>query len=680
MSSDLDHLYELLPAIYRIRDAERSIPAPASGPTDEILEPLQALVSVLAQQARVLEENIEQLYDDPFIETCADWVVPYIGDLVGARPLHTPAGSGLSERADIANTIAYRRRKGTVAVLEQLAQDVTGWRSHVVEFFQHLITTQYLNHIRLTNLATPDLRQWEPLERLPTPFDSTNRTLEVRRIAPGRGRFNIPNVGIFLWRLEAYALDDVPATALDAERYRFNPLGIDTPLYTLPATEPTITHLSHPLNVPLPISRRVLDSDLESHTGSYVGLGLSLLVTVDGKAVPIVACDLSDQGAVWAHVPRATYAVDPVLGRLALPTSMPAGPHDVRVSYHYGFSADLGGGQYDRAATIDTTLEPLVLVPQADSLDHALGQSHSGAIEITDNATHGPGTATISVDAAAKLEVRAHDGRRPVVQLTKTLTATGGDEAELTIDGLVIVGGALEIDGNLRLLTLRHCTLVPGLGFAPDGSPAQPSAPSLVVKSAGTQVVVERSIVGGIRTVAGVAVQVTDSFVDAGDPANVAYAAIDGTGPGGPLEVEASTLIGRVHADSIPLASNAIFLAAPGAAPWEAPVRAERRQEGCVRFSWLPLESQVPRRYRCRPAAGDDPLRMRPSFTSLRYGDAAYGQLGPRCPDEIASGADDESEMGAFHLLYQPQREANLRIRLEEYLRFGLEAGIFYAS
>ena len=36
--------------------------------------------------------------------------------------------------------------------------------------------------------------------------------------------------------------------------------------------------------------------------------------------------------------------------------------------------------------------------------------------------------------------------------------------------------------------------------------------------------------------------------------------------------------------------------------------------------------------------------------------------------------------MGAYHLLFQPQREANLRIRLEEYLRFGLEAGVFFET
>ena len=43
-------------------------------------------------------------------------------------------------------------------------------------------------------------------------------------------------------------------------------------------------------------------------------------------------------------------------------------------------------------------------------------------------------------------------------------------------------------------------------------------------------------------------------------------------------------------------------------------------------------------------------------------------------------GADDGGEMGVLHALFQPQRETNLRVRLDEYLRFGLHAGFFYAS
>src|SRR5262249_54534186 len=114
----LDRLYKLLPAIYRVRDAEQGYP-------------LQALPRVIAEQVHVLEDNIAQLYDNWFIETAEDWVVPYIADLIGYRPVleagsasddTTAEGRGLNRvlipRREVANTVSYRRRKGTLAVLE----------------------------------------------------------------------------------------------------------------------------------------------------------------------------------------------------------------------------------------------------------------------------------------------------------------------------------------------------------------------------------------------------------------------------------------------------------------------------------------------------------------------------------------------------------------------------------
>ncbi|MCK6494627.1 MAG: hypothetical protein L6Q34_14485, partial [Nitrospira sp.] len=82
----------------RIRDAARG-------------GPLRALLTVIAEQVDVLEADLRQLYDDQFIETCADWVVPYLGDLVGCRQLHGVTPAVASPRAEVANTIAYRRRK-----------------------------------------------------------------------------------------------------------------------------------------------------------------------------------------------------------------------------------------------------------------------------------------------------------------------------------------------------------------------------------------------------------------------------------------------------------------------------------------------------------------------------------------------------------------------------------------
>jgi hypothetical protein len=72
--------------------------------------------------------------------------------------------------------------------------------------------------------------------------------------------------------------------------------------------------------------------------------------------------------------------------------------------------------------------------------------------------------------------------------------------------------------------------------------------------------------------------------------------------------------------------------------------------------------------------------RTVPSFTSIHYGLPGYAQLRLGAPLEIRTGAEDGSEMGAFCHLKQPQRETNLRVRLEEYLPFGLDAGLIYVT
>jgi hypothetical protein len=69
-----------------------------------------------------------------------------------------------------------------------------------------------------------------------------------------------------------------------------------------------------------------------------------------------------------------------------------------------------------------------------------------------------------------------------------------------------------------------------------------------------------------------------------------------------------------------------------------------------------------------------------PRFRSLRWGDPAYARLADDCPFEVARGASDESEMGAFHDLYNPQREALLRARLAEYTLAGSDAQIIFAT
>ena len=651
-------LYNLLPAIDRLRDAERGYP-------------LRDLVTVLAEQAQVVAENLDQMYDDLFIETCAAWVVPYIGDLIGNRALHGVVPAVSSPRAEVANTIAFRRRKGTASMLEQLARDVTDWDARVVEFFQTLATTQYLNHLRPHNRYSPDLRRGATLAAIDTPFDTVAHTLEVRRIAPGRGVHNIPNVGIFLWRIQAYALQDSPAARLDARRYRFDPLGRDTLLFNDPVPETTITHLAERANVPMPLGRR----ELHDHLAQFYGADASLQVkAADGTPVPrdrVHVCDLSDTtGGDWANLPAATaagdpplVAVDPVLGRLAFSADV----ETPLVSFHYGFSAPLGGGAYERAATFDEEALPVQHVAAGASVQDAVTLvADGGAVEIDDCGRYSEAL-SVTVGDGARIELRAANGMRPTVLPTGDLTISGSATGEVTLNGLLI-DGVLRVTGDLRRLRLRHCTLAP-------------RAAGLLVDAANVQVEIDHCILGGLRVVDGASVTLRNSLVDAGAEDAIAYAGPDETSAGGKLVVETCTVVGKVWTRLLTLASNSIFLArlAPGD-PWRYPVMAARRQEGCVRFSFVPLDAQTPARHRCRPAPDDDPLQVRPQFTSLRWGDPGYGQLSLRCADAIRRGADDEAEMGVFHDLFQPQRETNLRVRLDEYLRFGLEAGIFYVT
>jgi hypothetical protein len=694
MSFDAQRLYDLLPSIHRVRD-------------DQIGGPLRALLDVIAEQVAVLEENLDQLYDDQFIETCADWVVPYIGGLIGVRALHGEVPHISSPRAEVAHMIAFRRRKGTASMLEQLARDVTSWNANVVEYFLRLSTTQYMNHLRPKHGYAPDLRRWEPLERLGSPFDDLTHTADVRRIETGDGRHNIPNVGIFLWRLNAYSVTRSPAFKLDDRRYLFSSLGNNAPLFTRPVPEDRIEHLATPLNVPARISRRVLDARL----GDYYGAEKSLLVRrggVDVADTEVVAADLSDAGGgLWAHRPKDKIAIDPVLGRIAFPEPPHPPPGEVLVSYHHGFADDLGGGEYDRGATLDAKVTPLREVAMGDDLQSAL-DAVRGGVQIADSGRY-EAALSIAVDANARLELRAANRRRPTLVLGGDLVITGGDQSEVTLDGLLIAGGGIVVpaaNNGLRRLRLRHCTLVPGIALANDGSPVQPGEPSLRVELGDVAVEIDHCIVGGLRVAPSASVVVSDSVVDATDESGVAYAAPDGAAAGGMLQAIDCTVIGKVRTVLLEYASNVVFLARLAAADtWPQPIRSERRQAGCVRFSFLPLSALTPRRYRCQPELeiarrvgererdgaqltaaqkaaieADVAAWLVPRLTSRRYGEPGYCQLHVRCPPQIKAGADDEAGMGTFHDLFEPQRETNLRVRLDEFLRFGLEAGIFYAS
>lgn len=924
-------LYELLPALYRIRDEEfgaaaLGLPVGTLG----VKGPLRELLALIESQAEALRANIGELYDDFFIETCADWVIPYIADLIGNKPIYDIART---RRADVARTIYYRQRKGTHAVLEELANDVTGWEAFVVPFFELLSWTQNLNHIRVQPVAgsrnplyyervgTAPIRDLDILDRLGGPFGSVTHSVDIRALSQSAGWYGPRKVGIFLWRLKAYLLSGIASrrTAnLAAHEYFLSPLGnparlFRNPLSTSPEARSTEANFPEPIR---PVS-------FHASPAPYVQ-NRSIRIYRDGAMAPaagLLCMDLAN----WAEPPDDKIGVDVRLGRISFGASVaPTDPATVRADFNVGFPGEIGGGPYSRLLTVfagepvkdsaewgiwnpDGIAGPPLEVGAgaafatigAAAASWVAAGKPSSIIEIKDSGTYAE---DLSLDfAGSQLILRASDGERPTLlgDITVPATATGGS---LAISGLLI-GGAIDIQGNLGHLLLSHTTLTPGRTLLESGEPAEPYTASIRAVAAATalRVEIERSITGRLElpaTLAGLSIK--DSIVGlasrgeravaipvllsgdlgampvlaaparlrvavggmpprtielnlpAGDlpsardrlqnairqsvpldpafqsvsvvilgtrlaiasaaghpvwiteepgidtayrlrllapearhfsgllggsgaaftgfsspapsvqlqmgaspPVDIAIAgnpaspdtlrdqlqlSIRGAGAGavftssfvGLLDQRLLVVPGEEHvavtflpgADPTAIVEAALESARPAiagspggdeAAPVAAlsrvtvlgasffreltlaneciftgKVRTEKRQSGCIRFSYVPPGSETPRRYRCQPdlaakdldaaAAARVFTQLVPEFAAVLYGEPAYCQLSVACAGEIARGAEDGGEMGAWHLLFYPMREANLRIRLDEYLPFGLQAGLIFMS
>src|ERR1700679_4174191 len=100
MSTIAESLYQLLPAVYRAQDLNQG-------------QPLRALLGVLETELQIVQDDVDGLYDNWFVETCDPWVVAYLGDLVGADLPGSALPGTDSGRAHVANTLAYPRAKAT---------------------------------------------------------------------------------------------------------------------------------------------------------------------------------------------------------------------------------------------------------------------------------------------------------------------------------------------------------------------------------------------------------------------------------------------------------------------------------------------------------------------------------------------------------------------------------------
>ncbi len=400
-------LYERLPEIYRIRDAEQM-------PSDQLRAYLAAFESVFS----AIHENIEALYHDLFIETCDDWVIPYLADLVGTSHLK---GEPRTLRADVADTIALRRRKGTLGAIERLAANLTGWAARAVELRESLGWTQHLNHLRpdaggFSPLADPLLTRFhvprggavpvrDPamLSLLGTPFDPFAYTIDTRPAVDDRLHHNLPNLAIFLWRLAAYRvrvtrpvfanpepLSPIPPRQNDptadpaafGARFEFHPLARPLRLFNTWRADPQADppRLTQPDEVPGPIpDARLTTCSIAGHPELYVDVDTytpgpppqGLDVGEAGIQLFLPEADFTATGwnfrgdnlCAWEEGLRRTLqtgeiVIDPEIGRLligvATQPELEALRDTLLAGHTYGSVGEIGAQAVDHAARPET--------------------------------------------------------------------------------------------------------------------------------------------------------------------------------------------------------------------------------------------------------------------------------------------------------------------------------------
>lgn len=215
-------LYDLLPALYRVRDEEG--------------QELWRFLPVLAAPLAELRQNIEELHGDLFIDTCNDWIIPYLAEMVGTTLIFPDA---LSNRRDVRGAVTWRRRKGTRDALEEMGSDLSGQVVVTREGWTRLLVAQDLNMLRPERTIT-DVRPATLAESASGPLDAAYHALDPRGISARSGRYHPRHIVHWTHPTQLfpvregtpadrtrYKVDGKPLVDL---RYAVDPLGLQSAL------------------------------------------------------------------------------------------------------------------------------------------------------------------------------------------------------------------------------------------------------------------------------------------------------------------------------------------------------------------------------------------------------------------------------------------------------------------
>jgi len=608
-------LWSLMPAIYRTLDTDAFN---ANGP-------LREMVNRIGAQAAVLRRSIDRLWEDQSIETCDDWVIAYIGDLLATNLVNSLDARG--QRIDVAKTIYYRRRKGTLAVLEEIAANITGWDARVVEFFRRLSRTRHnfdpaigtpaqikalatqpgatgdgvstafsftLLHVPLERgtleiavagstvgtdngsgvisgaglsgtvdygtgavslsfTAAPalaaaitavydylssdrtlqfaegllgpltqsqiggwaDLRNAYGATKSQTAFDEFFHTADFRLGVDMVGWHNISHLGVFLWRLYSFALDQstpVISTVCPGQ-FSFDPTGREIPLFAAGRdsesygdnwVSPQEWQLPGEISMPL-IQAALLDPATIPLYATQDATGRVTANSIGVFTSSITGYDVLDPSHFLDTNRRATIYPERGCFKVLNASAVP-----LFVTYNYGFSSRIGAGAFDRrlpGVKPPDQPQPISTLALAANIPDP---SPSGTILVQDSLTH---TQVSDFTSIEDVLLQANQKKRPVLRMpapsggnVSVWTMTGADgSSQLVLDGLLVSGGDVVLAGTFASVTLTCCTLDPGTAgngavFAQSVDQRDLQPCHLWIEAEIEELILDRCITGPIHT------------------------------------------------------------------------------------------------------------------------------------------------------------------------------------
>jgi hypothetical protein len=392
-----------------------------------------------------------------------------------------------------------------------------------------------------------DLRNRYGASKTHSAFDEYSYTVDSRRGIGQVGWHNIPKLGIFLWRLYSFGVG-IPANhdqqqslpigvtpvpyQGQPEHYTFDPTGREIPLFAADACPFGDRWVSpEEWQLPTPISSQLLAAHLQNLYAEILGneIVYHSLGIFDEVGNLFPATDIADSPTNWQDTPTRlaqlrfwmkwsqtlqgdpsltpqtatqwrislasyllsfkSFLVDPERGRLIRASDV---PETIFTTYHYGFSATVGAGPFDRRPLREPFRIPshLPIYPDVTEGQEKLTTARiiepgtdpktpleevipHGTLTIADSRTY---TTVRDLDGIEKVTLRSENRTRPLIRLkpddqghfpewkfTAVDAAAGHDnDRELVLDGLFLSGVDVVLCGVFDTVTLINCTFDPG--------------------------------------------------------------------------------------------------------------------------------------------------------------------------------------------------------------------------